>query len=516
MAQETTGNFDAPSGGRNPSPSDHPSQNARSTRRPHRWFVLLPSLALLYPLGLFLLFHRPGMSRARRWGVALLTLPLFLLFTAYLLRPYVAFDGGMQRVWLDFRKAGRQAQVVARHRSQSPTPSVNPDASAFASLWYPAFRGEHRDGHVTGGAPIALDWAANPPRERWRIPVGDGWSSMSIGYGRLYTLEQRGGEEAVTCYDAETGTELWVHAYPARFVEELGGDGPRSTPTLHDGRVFAVGAEGHFTCLDARTGRRIWQRHINRDFGAKNLYWAMSGSPFVYGETVIVTNSGVGGGSIIAYTMDGDVAWTSDVGQQTYSSPVVETVAGVPHLLNLAAEALNGVDPVDGTKLWSVPFGTELGITASQPLVIDGSRIFVSAGYGAGCKMVRIDRSAAGFVPAELWSSVRMKNKFSSSVYHEGHLYGLDERVLACVDATTGALRWKGGRYNYGSLLLVQGHLLVLSEEGDLVLVRATPDSHDEVGRVQILHDKTWNNHVLVGGILFARNHREMVCHDLR
>lgn len=497
--------------------SNAATQNVNVTRLPitQRLILILPALILLYPVGLILLVRRRKSSMTRKTIVALATLPLFALTLLLALRPYWAFDGGMV-FFLDFAEGGKQSSVVAQHRAKHRGEEPAASTDEFDNLWYPAFRGPNRDGVIPGDF-IALDWKAHPPRERWRQPVGEGWSGFSIGYGNAYTLEQRFGNEAITCYDLATGLEQWACEYPARFTEDLGGDGPRSTPTLHEGRVYALGAEGHLTCVDANTGRRIWQHQINKEFDADNLQWAMSGSPFIYRDTVIVTNSGKGGGSVIAYTLaDGKLAWTSDVGQQSYSSPIVANVAGREQLLNLAGFNFNGLDPNTGALLWSYHFGTSIGITASQPIVIGEDHIFISAGYGLGCAMLDIKQRDGKLSADALWSNVRMKNKFTSSVYYEGHLYGLDERVLACLDAKTGERNWKGGRYNYGSVLLVQGHLLVMGEDGELALVEATPEAFKEVSRIQLFHDKTWNNPALVGGLLFARNHREMVCFDLR
>lgn len=484
----------------------------------NRYLSILPLLVIFYPFGLFLLIRKPRTGPIKKLLIAVAMLPLFSFFCLIMLRPFWAFDGGMERFWLDFSKGGRHSSVVASHREtqQSASRRAETTVSEFKDLWYPAFRGPQRDGIVPGDF-IALDWEKHPPREIWRQPVGEGWSAFSIGYGRAYTLEQRFGHEAITCYDIATGVEQWAHEYNARFTEELGGDGPRSTPTLHDGRVYALGAEGHLTCVDAETGKRFWQHQINDDFDADNLQWAMSASPCIHKDNVIITNSGVGGGSLIAYRCtDGKLAWTADVGQQSYTSPMIANVAGREQLLNLAGANLNSLNPDTGELLWSYPFRTQLQITASQPIVIDDNRIFLSAGYGLGCAMVRIDQQPDGYKTETLWSNIRMKNKFSSSVYHDGYLYGLDERILTCVDATTGDRAWKGGRYNYGSLLRVQDHLLVLGEAGELALVKATPDAHEEVARIQVFSDKTWNNPSLVGGLLFARNHREMVCYDLR
>lgn len=172
--------------------------------------------------------------------------------------------------------------------------------------------------------------------------------------------------------------------------------------------------------------------------------------------------------------------------------------------------------PDGGQVLWEAPWRTQSGINVAQPLVLDGDRVFVSSGYGVGAGLFRIVRNGGTFAATEVWRTNRMKNQFTSSVFHAGHIYGLDESILACLDAETGALKWKGGRYGYGQVLLAAGHLIVTTEDGELVLVRATPDGHREVARSPALEGRTWNHPAMAGGILLMRNAQEMAAFDLR
>lgn len=483
-----------------------------------RWWIIVPALVLLYPLGLVLVMKRPT-PFWRRAASAILALPAFVLVVLVLLRPYWEFDGAMKRFRLDFSAGSRQFARVEKHREsqKSQGTAVPAPSSEFLALSWPHFRGPNRDGIVPDGI-IETDWTANPPRERWRQPVGEGYSSFSIGGGRAFTLEQRRDNEVIVCYDLASGREIWTHAYPAYFREGLGGDGPRATPTLHDGMVYSLGAEGDMVCVRQADGGLVWRREILGEFGAQNLQWAMSASPLIEGDKVIVTNSGTPGPSIFALDKrTGKTIWQAEVGQQSYSSPVPAVLAGRRQILNLAGMYLNGIDPVDGALLWRFAFGTSIQISVANPLVLEGDRVFVAAGYGKGAAMVKIESGDGALTATELWANVRMKNKFSTSVVHDGHIYGLDEDILACLDADTGERKWKGGRYGYGSLLAVGDHLLVLGEDGTLVLLMATSERHTEIASLRILeHDKVWNNHVLVGGMLLARNHREMVCYDLR
>jgi outer membrane protein assembly factor BamB len=175
-----------------------------------------------------------------------------------------------------------------------------------------------------------------------------------------------------------------------------------------------------------------------------------------------------------------------------------------------------GLAPGDGTLLWEYPFPTYNGINAAQPLVIGKNRIFISASYGAGAALIEVSGGAGGFSVREVWRNTRMKNRFSGSVLRDGIIYGLDESILAAVDAQTGELKWKGGRYGYGQVLLAGHNLIVLTEDGDLALVRATPERHQEIARFSVLEGKTWNVPALAGGYLLVRNLAEMAAFDLR
>jgi outer membrane protein assembly factor BamB len=186
------------------------------------------------------------------------------------------------------------------------------------------------------------------------------------------------------------------------------------------------------------------------------------------------------------------------------------TLAGVRQILVVSESRAMGLSIGNGALLWEHPWVTNQGINVAQPVLLDENRVFLSAGYGHGGELLEISPGGSGLAVRSLWSTGRMKNKFTTSVLHEGHLYGLDEAILACIDAATGELRWKGGRYGYGQLLLASGHLIVLTEAGELVLVRATPEKHEELARFQAIEGKTWNHPAIADGILLVRNGSEM------
>jgi outer membrane protein assembly factor BamB len=458
----------------------------------------------------------------------------------------VVLDGGGVPHLRLVETAERQAERVERHRAAqraglprgpaneppaAPAPPEAPLAPAGATVEAPVaspappagpapywtdFRGPLRDG-VYRERPILTSWPAGGLRPVWKQPAGGGYASFVVARGRAFTIEQRGAREVVAAYDVASGRELWTHAWPADFREALGGDGPRATPTWADGRVYALGAEGELRALDEATGRVAWRTNILEDSGADNLQWGMSGSPLAVDDMLVVLPGGSGGQSVAAYDRrTGRRVWASLGDQQAYMSPMLATLGGVRQILVVSATRLMGLAVENGALLWEYPWVGYNGINAAQPLLLGENRVFVSSGYGLGSAALEISPAGGRFSVREVWRNNRMKNRFASSVLHEGVIYGLDEAILAAVDAATGELRWKGGRYGYGQLLLAAGHLIVLTEDGDLALVRATPERHEEVVRFPVLDGKTWNVPALADGYLIVRNLAEMAAFDLR
>jgi outer membrane protein assembly factor BamB len=373
-----------------------------------------------------------------------------------------------------------------------------------------------RDGHYDD-RPILTRWPADGLTPLWKQPIGAGYGSFVAARGRAFTIEQRGAREVVAAYDVATGRELWTNSWEAAFREFMGGDGPRATPTWEDGVVYALGAEGELRALGEEAGRVLWHTNILTDAGAKNLPWGMAASPLIVGDTVVVLPGGGNRQSVVAYDRrTGKRAWSALDDQAAYSSPMLVTLGGVRQILVFSASRLMGLAPGNGSVLWEYPWKTQFDINASQPLVIDENRVFLSSGYGTGAAVIELTPADAGFSVREVWRNIRMKNQFTSSVLHDGFIYGLDESILACVDAATGELKWKGGRYGYGQVMLASGHLIVSTEDGRLALVRATPERHDELAIFPVLDGKTWNHPAMADGILLVRNINEMAAFDLR
>ena len=389
-------------------------------------------------------------------------------------------------------------------------PAVEETVASEGPAW-PGFRGPRRDGRVPS-VRIGTDWSADPPVELWRRPVGPGWSSFAVRDGRLYTQEQRGDEELVSCYDLATGTPLWHHRDPVRFFEANAGAGPRATPAVSGRRVVALGATGLLNALDAVSGDLLWSRDVTADTGVPVPDWGFSGSPLIADDLAVVAVSGRLAGYELA---SGQPRWLGETRGLSYSSPTAMTISGVPQVVQLSQAGVSGVAAVDGTALWHHPAP---GFPIVQPAALGGAGLLYSVSQEQGTRRLAVHRGPNGdWMPEEGWSSSALKPYFNDFVLHEGHVYGFDGRILAAVDLESGERRWKGGRYGSGQMVLLsdQDLLLVLSETGELALVSATPERFTELARMPVLEGKTWNHPVVVGDVLLVRNGAEMAAFRL-
>jgi outer membrane protein assembly factor BamB len=408
------------------------------------------------------------------------------------------------------------------------TPSVSPAATSSAApavttsapvstrpADWPGFRGPHRDA-VIHNVRIATDWTTSPPVQLWRRPIGPGWSSFAVDRGLIYTQEQRGEDEIVSCYRLSNGEPVWRHRDHVRFWESNGGAGPRGTPTLAGGRVYALGATGILNVLDAGNGAVIWTRNAAEDTKTKTPMWGFSSSPLVMGDLVIVATSG----KLAAYDLaTGTPKWYGPVHRGSYSSPQLVTLDGVDQVVLMSADGATSVSPDTGKLFWEHTWGGE-GTPIIQPAVTaDGDLLInaISAMGGLGIRRIAVSHRADAWSVAERWTSTGLKPYFNDFVIHKGHAYGFDGSILSCIDLTDGTRKWKGGRYGSGQLILLPDDdvLLVIAEEGDLALVSATPNEFKELAKVPAIDGKTWNHPVLVGDTLLVRNGEVMAAFRL-
>jgi outer membrane protein assembly factor BamB len=409
----------------------------------------------------------------------------------------------------DTRPALAPAEAVT-----AATPEATGRAAVVTAVEWPGFRGAGREG-IIRGTRINTDWSASPPVQMWRRPIGPGWSSFAVRGDLLYTQEQRGEDEIVACYKVSTGEPVWRHRDPARFWESNAGAGPRGTPTLSNGRVYAFGATGILNALDAGTGKELWSRNAATGTGIKVPDWGFASSPLVIDDIVVIAVSG----QLVAYdARTGHQRWMGPTGGAGYSSPHLVTIDGVPQILLLRGSRTISVAPADGTLLWEHIWQPGVGIV--QPALAPNGDVLIAVGDvmgGVGMRRVAASKGSAGWSVEQRWTSRGLKPYFNDFVVHKGHAYGFDGSILACIDLEDGTRKWKGGRYGNGQLVLLadQDVLLVVSEEGELALVRAAPDQFAELARFPALEGKTWNHPVLVGDVLLVRNGEEMAAFRL-
>jgi len=377
------------------------------------------------------------------------------------------------------------------------------------------------------------DWTTRPPQLLWRRPIGAGWSGFATCGDHAVTLEQRGDEEVVSCCSVTTGAPEWAVAVDGRHETVLGGIGPRSTPTIRDGVVYAHGAGGWLHAIDGGSGRVLWKKDVLADLGidaathATMVAWGRAGSPLVTDDLVIVPAGGPRTRrdaadpeflALVGYDrVTGERRWAAGDGQISYATPQLIEFGGRSLVVSVNEAHIAAYDPADGRELWEIawPGHSNSDASCSQPVPIDGKRLFASKGYGIGAAVFEIARQdAEPWEFREVWRApTLLKTKFTNVAVHEGHAYGLSDGILECVRLADGVRRWKGGRYGQGQVLRVGDMLLVQAESGAVVLVEAATEGHRVRGRLAAIEGQTWNNLCLAGDRLLVRNAEEAACY---
>ena len=391
-----------------------------------------------------------------------------------------------------------------------------PTLTATGDDWI-AFRG--KDGNsVYSGPPISENWSPNPPKQIWKRPIGPGWGSFVIVGKLLITQEQRGDQEIVTAFNSETGEPVWEFAENSRFEEAIAGAGPRSTPLFHEGKLYTVGAKGSLDCLNAATGEKIWNASIVG--GGKEVelpQWGYSCSPIIVGDAIITMPGKPNNAAVTAFDANtGKPLWTAADGEHSYTSAQVATICGVPQVLAFTSAGLMGILPDSGKVLWTHKWPASGYARCVQPYVEDDT-VVISTYFGMGARKIKLTKTGDEWEDKLVWESKGIKPYYNDMVVAGGHAYGFDNNIFCCVDLATGERKWKGGRYGCGQVLLLekQQKLLVLSEQGDVVLLEVNPDKSVELAKFPAIHGKTWNHPVVAYGKLFVRNGEEMACFDV-
>jgi outer membrane protein assembly factor BamB len=391
-------------------------------------------------------------------------------------------------------------------------------ALAGAADW-PQWLGPNHNGSSpeTG---LLTTWPKEGPKLLWKVPGGDGYSSIAVAGNRAYTMVQRGKDELVVCLDVANGKEIWARRAAPAYKDKMG-DGPRSTPAVEGGRVFAQSATGPLVCLDAEKGTVIWEHDLLKEFKAKNISWGLSASPLIEGDLVLAIPGATGAG-VAAFQKDsGKLAWKAGSDKAAYASPVVVTVDGTRQAIFFTASELLAVDAKSGQELWQVPWATEYDCNICTPLAL-GDQLFVSSGEKVGCALFKL---AAKGKPTTVWESKGPKSVlmtyWANAVPFEKHLYGLTGEYdsiasLTCVDQATGKPTWKKDRFGLASVTLADGYLWITTPKGDLVLVAATPKEYQEKGRVKVMEESRYASvPTIAGKKLFLRDRKDIYCLDI-
>ncbi|MEZ4265697.1 MAG: PQQ-binding-like beta-propeller repeat protein [Myxococcota bacterium] len=388
-------------------------------------------------------------------------------------------------------------------------------SGAHAADW-PQWLGPSRDGR-SAETGLRQSFPASGPPIVWKRPLGAGFSGISVVGTRLTTMTADADHEFVVALDTASGRELWRAKVGDRFGDRMGGDGPRSTPTVDGDRVIALGAKGRLVALDAASGRPLWSVDLTADLDGSAPKWGYSASPLVHRGRVFVDVGGSQGRGLAAFDRrDGRVLWSAEDDRAGYSSPILIQPMGIEQIVFFTGRRIVSVSPDAGVAFWSMPWKTSHDVNAATPLLLGSDRLFISSAYGTGAAMLKVARAGDRLVAQELWKSTAMRNKMTTSVVHGGHIYGFSESTLTCVDAKNGEVAWEKDGYGRGTLLLADGRLWALSEECELVVVSASPARYSELGRWPLLGERCWTVPSMAGGRLYVRDEVTIASFDLR
>ena len=432
----------------------------------------------------------------------------------------ISFQGCVSFEWrggmtpsLKWEGLSKDKDRFAETNTDQPKTIFRLSGNATAEDW-PDFRGKGRLG-IAPEQGVELDWKQEA-EPIWRKPVGAGHASIIVVRSKVFTLEQSEELEILSCRSLKTGELIWQYEQQEKWSDSMGGAGPRTTPLYDSGSIFLFSSGGTLISVDAESGKMIWERRaIDADYDFP--HWGIACSPLIVDDAVVVSPGGNSSAVKAFHAKTGKTLWNSDLqGKGVYLSPSLLKLSGENYLIAGVEGKLAGLDPESGKTIWEHPWKIFMNnAQITQPLKLTDDAFLLSAGYGKGASAIRLRRTSTGFETEEVWKSKNLKTKFSNPILVDGHLYGLSESLLTCLDAETGELKWRGKKYGYGRVLLAQDKLLILGNTGMLSIVKATPDTFEEVASHQVLSkERCWNGPALVGGYLVVRNGSEIACYD--
>jgi outer membrane protein assembly factor BamB len=385
--------------------------------------------------------------------------------------------------------------------------------SAQTAANWPQWRGPNRDG-ISKETGLLKQWPADGPALAWKAAgAGNGYSSLAVSNGRIFTMGLRGDREYIVAFDAATGKQAWATPHGKAFRNDRG-DGPRGTPTIDGNRLYALGGAGDLSAIETASGKVIWTMNVLEKFGGRNIQWGISESPLVIGEKILV-NAGGPGASIVALNKkDGSLIWKSQSDPAGYSSGVPAQIGNTTQVVFFTHNRAVGLDLKDGKLLWEYERAANDVANVATP-VVRGNRVFISSDYGTGAGLVEIKADGKA---QEVYFTRDMRNHHSSSILIGDHLYGFSSGILTAMKFDTGEVAWKDRSVGKGSLVYADGNLYALSENGVVGLIEATPAGYREKGRFRIAQDSlpTWTHPVIAGGRLYLRDQDTIYAYDVR
>ncbi len=387
-----------------------------------------------------------------------------------------------------------------------------PLASAEWNQWL----GPNRDGKSPETGLLAV-WPESGPKQVWRVEsLGAGFSSLAVASGKLFTQGVKNGKQFLIALDADTGETVWETEHGRPYSNRRGG-GPRGTPTVDDGRVYALGGGGNLICVDASTGAKIWEKHLLKTYGARNINWGISESPLIDGNRIVV-NAGGRGASIVALDKaTGKELWKTQSDEAGYSSGVAVEIDGVRQYLFFTGEAAVGVLATNGELLWRYKPVSNSTANVATPIVRD-NLVFFSSSYGTGCALLRLDSTGGSTTASEVYFNRDMRNHYSNSVLIDDHLYGFSGRILTAMEFETGELAWRDRSVGKGQMIHADGRFYILSDDGVVGLVEPNPSEYREVSRFEIgsRDYPTWTLPVISEGTLYLRDQERLYAYNIK
>ncbi len=452
--------------------------------------------------------------KIREIGLSAALICLWIIST--LIRIDGAGSDSMPQIRWCWQLSDEEKSLAARKGISDSTNIIKKEIKISRGDW-PGFRGERRDG-LAIGTKIDPDWKSHPPELIWKNRVGPGWGSFAVVAGKLFTQEQLGTEEAIVCYDATTGEEIWEYKDSVRFDESISGAGPRATPSIDGEKLYARGATGKLYCLQAKTGTLNWSADIVA-LGGAIPQWGFADSPLVFDNRVFVYAGGGSDKGVMALNADnGELVWSAGNAKHGYSSVHLAKIANVSQVLLVSDYGVESFSPNDGKKLWESTWQTA-GNRSTQPIIFPNDEVIIGTGIGSdqGLKKLRIIKTGEQWQVESIWSSRGAKPYFNDGVVLNNHYYGFDGNRFCCVDLADGSQKWKESTYGYGQVIGLedQNLLIVQAENGQIALVEAKPSEFSELAKINALTGKTWNHPVVVHNYLYLRNGQEAICFKL-